>query len=103
MISPERPPPGRAALSLAFFSSISFSASSPTATDTRAPSQIICSVMARSPSLIPRATGWPLTSMVGSMPTGTAMGLIFSVGRRTLKPLSTSRCTMPRTSTFSTT
>ncbi len=54
----------------------------------------MCSVMARSPDLDGDTTGCPRTSMVGSIPTGIAIGLIFSVGRRTLKPLSISVSTI---------
>jgi hypothetical protein len=41
--------------------------------------------------------------MVGEMPTGIAIGLIFSVGSRTLNPLPTSPSRTPLMSTLSTT
>ena len=59
------------------------------------------SVIARSATLIPSATFWPRTSISGSIPTGTAIGLIFSVGSFTLKPRSMIPRTIFRTSTRS--
>src|SRR5262249_51612996 len=47
-----------------------------TSTLTFAPSQIMSEVIASSPILMPRATWRPCTSIVGSIPSGIAIGLI---------------------------